>query len=150
NASVSGSGVLIYNAGSNGTYGAINLSGNGNISLTPAPTGTYAGMLFFQARDNARGLSLTGNGIVIPGGLIYAPSAGLTVSGNGQFQGTSIVDTLTLSGHTVFNQLTSSGHTVYTPAQVRSAYDVNALGLDGTGQTIAIVDAYATPNLYQT
>src|SRR5262249_46793849 len=62
NASVSGSGVMIFNAGSNyannraagGTFGSINLSGYGNISLTAATTGTYANVLIFQSRDNSR------------------------------------------------------------------------------------------------
>ncbi len=33
----------------------------------------------------------------------------------------------------------------YTPAQIRSAYGLDNLSLDGTGQTIAIVDAYDDP-----
>ncbi len=37
----------------------------------------------------------------------------------------------------------------YAPAQIRSAYGVNNLTLDGTGQTIAIVDAYDNPAIYQ-
>ena len=37
----------------------------------------------------------------------------------------------------------------YTPAQIRSAYGINDLALDGTGQTIAIVDAYDDPDIYQ-
>src|SRR5262249_35095788 len=64
NASVSGAGVMIYNAGSNfpaagGSFGGVTLSGNGNISLTPDTTGDYAGILIFQARDNTRALSLS-------------------------------------------------------------------------------------------
>ena len=45
--------------------------------------------------------------------------------------------------------MTSHGSTVYTPAQIRAAYGINNLALDGTGQTIAIVDAYDNPNIYQ-
>jgi uncharacterized repeat protein (TIGR01451 family) len=37
----------------------------------------------------------------------------------------------------------------YTPAQVRTAYGINNLALDGTGQTVAIVDAYDDPAIYQ-
>ena len=43
----------------------------------------------------------------------------------------------------------ASGGTVYTPAQIRTAYGINDLSLDGTGQTIAIVDAYDDPQIYQ-
>ncbi len=35
----------------------------------------------------------------------------------------------------------------YTPAQIRHAYGVDQLGIDGTGQTIAIVDAYDDPTI---
>ena len=37
----------------------------------------------------------------------------------------------------------------YTPAQIRTAYGINSLSLDGTGQTIAIVDAYDDPAIAQ-
>jgi YD repeat-containing protein/VCBS repeat-containing protein len=104
NASVSGAGVLLYNAGSNypgpgGSCGGLTLSGKGTINLTPAAAGTYAGLLIFQARDNPRALSLSGNGLLLHGSLIYAPAALLAVSGNGQLQATLIVNTLQLSGN---------------------------------------------------
>jgi len=35
----------------------------------------------------------------------------------------------------------------YTPAQVRSVYGVTASGMTGQGQTVAIVDAYASPSI---
>ncbi|HUA43805.1 MAG TPA: S53 family peptidase [Solirubrobacteraceae bacterium] len=35
----------------------------------------------------------------------------------------------------------------YTPQQVRGAYDVTASGMTGRGQTVAIVDAYASPTM---
>jgi subtilase family serine protease len=35
----------------------------------------------------------------------------------------------------------------YTPAQVRGAYGVTASGMTGKGQTVAIVDAYASPTM---
>ena len=42
-----------------------------------------------------------------------------------------------------------TGTVAYTPAQIRAAYGINALALDGTGQTIAIVDAYDDPSIFQ-
>ena len=39
----------------------------------------------------------------------------------------------------------TAGTVAYTPAQIRTAYGINNLSLDGTGQTIAIVDAYDDP-----
>lgn len=35
----------------------------------------------------------------------------------------------------------------YTPAQIRGAYGVAASGMTGAGQTVAIVDAYASPSI---
>jgi Ca2+-binding RTX toxin-like protein len=156
NGTVTGStsGVMIYNAGSNypnsgGSFGSINFSGNGTVSLTPLSTGTYAGNLIFQSRDNASALALTGNAINLPSGVVYAPAASVTLSGNVQLGGTVIANTLNITGQGTFNQLTSGGATVYTPAQVRTGYGVCNLALDGTGQTIAIVDAYHNPTIYQ-
>ena len=86
-------------------------------------------------------------------GTIYAPAAQLAESGNAPAQrGRSIVDTLTISGNGVANAVTlnsPSGTVAYTPAQIRAAYGINALALDGTGQTIAIVDAYDDPSIFQ-
>ena len=42
-----------------------------------------------------------------------------------------------------------TGTVAYSPAQIRAAYGISALALDGTGQTIAIVDAYDDPSIYQ-
>ena len=42
-----------------------------------------------------------------------------------------------------------AGTIAYTPAQIRAAYGISSLALDGTGQTIAIVDAYDDPSIYQ-
>lgn len=35
----------------------------------------------------------------------------------------------------------------YTPAQIRGAYGVTASGMTGRGQTVAVVDAYASPSI---
>ncbi len=42
-----------------------------------------------------------------------------------------------------------TGTVAYTPNQIRDAYGINNLSLDGTGQTIAIVDAYDDPSIFQ-
>jgi hypothetical protein len=163
---ITGTGVMIFNAGSGynlmtgadgGSMGAITLSGNGTIKLTPPSTGTYTGILIFQARDNAKALTLSGNAMQGVAGTIYAPAAQLSTSGNGQIGSTSnpvsiVVDTLSASGNAVADGLTlnaPSGTVAYTPAQIRAAYGISALSLDGTGQTIAIVDAYDDPNIFQ-
>ena len=154
NASITGSGVTIFNAGSKypttgGTYGSISLSGNGTYSLSPPTSGTYAGIVIFQPRDNAKALSLSGNASGMTG-TVYASAAQLSESGNAQLNASLVVDTLTISGDGVADGLTldsPSGTVAYSPAQVRAAYGLDNVSLDGTGQIIAIVDAYDDPNI---
>ena len=86
NASVTGSGVMIVNAGSNypgtgGTYGSISLGGTAAFNLSPATSGIYAGIVFFQPSDNTKAMTVTTNASGITG-TIYAPGAALTESGN--------------------------------------------------------------------
>ncbi len=156
NASVTGTGVTIYNTNSafpssGGTSGAITLSGNGTFKLTPATTGTYANLLFIQPAANTHVLTYSGNAMAGVSGTIYAPSAGLVESGDAQLNASIIVDTITLSGNAITNVATLSapdGAVAYSPAQVRSAYGVSSLTTDGSGQTIALVDAYDNPDIY--
>jgi len=156
NASVSGSGVMIVNAGSaypstGGTYGSITLSGNGSCKLSPPTTGTYAGIVIFQTRDNSKALTLSGNASGMTG-TVYAPAAPLAESGNAQLNAAIIANTVAISGNGIANTLTlasPSGTVAYTPAQIRAAYGISTLSLDGTGQTIAIVDAYDDPSIDQ-
>ncbi len=156
NASVSGSGVLIVNAGSNypctgGSYGGITLSGNGSYNLSPLSTGAYAGIVIYQTRDNSKALTLSGNASGMTG-TIYAPAAQVAESGNASLNAAIIADTMTISGNGVANTLTlssPSGTVAYSPAQIRAAYGISRLSLDGTGQTIAIVDAYDDPSIFQ-
>jgi subtilase family serine protease len=85
-------------------------------------------------------------------GTVYAPAAQLAESGNAQLNAAVIVDTMTVSGNGIANTLAlaaPSGTVAYTPTQIRAAYGISKLSLDGTGQTIAIVDAYDDPSIYQ-
>ena len=88
--SVTGSGVTIVNAGSDypstgGTYGSISLSGSGTYKLTPPTTGTYAGIVIFQTRDNTKAMTVSGAASGMTG-TIYAAAAALTISGSGAAQ----------------------------------------------------------------
>ncbi len=157
NANVKGmGGVLIYNAGTKypsagGTFGAINISGNGTMSLSALTTGPDAGFVIFQSRDNTQAMTLSGNEITGLTGAVYAPSAALTLSGNATLKVALVVNKMTVSGNAIFNNVSLSDPAgiAYSPAQIRIAYGVNSLSLDGTGQTIAIVDAYDNPGIYQ-
>ncbi len=163
-AAVTGTGVTVFNFGTayngttdGGTFGPITLSGSGSVRLTPPASGTYAGILIFQGRDNAKALTFSGAAMQGVTGMIYAPAAQLAESGSAQVGSASspismVVDTMTLSGAAIANSLSlsaSEGTVAYTPAQIRDAYGINALAQDGTGQTIAIVDAYDDPSIDQ-
>ncbi len=156
-ASVSGSGVMIYNAGSScpspgGSYGSINWSSTGTFKLSAPTSGTYAGILIFQSRDNAQTLSLSENGSASSAitGTIYATAAQLVDSGTTPITGSLIVNLLAVNtGATALDLDNPADGVAFGPAQVLSAYGMNTLGLDGTGETIAIVDAYDDPDIFQ-
>ncbi len=102
NSSITGSGVMIVNAGSlypfsGGTYGSITLSGNGTSSLSPMTRGPYAGIVFFQPSDNKKTMTVTANATGITG-TIYAPAAALSESGTGALNASLIVDRLEIEG----------------------------------------------------
>ena len=89
-------------------------------------------------------------------GTIYAPDAQLAESGNAQIgSGSNSVAAWSWTRYHLaampspIPPLVADGTTVYTPVQIRTAYGVNNVALDGTGQTIAIVDAYDYPLIYQ-
>jgi hypothetical protein len=155
NGSISGSGVLIVNAGSQypsagGTYGSVTLSGNGSYNLTPQNAGIYAGIVIWQSRDNGKAITISGNASGMTG-TIYAPAALMAESGNASLNAAIIADTMTISGNGVANALSltsPSGTAAYSPAQILATYGISGLG-DGSGQTIAIVDAYDDPGIYQ-
>jgi len=79
-----GNEVSIFNAGS-GTNN-INLGGQGQWTLTPPTTGTYAGISLFQSRNTASEettMILRGNGGAGVTGVIYAPTTEVRLTGNG-------------------------------------------------------------------
>jgi RHS repeat-associated protein len=99
---VTGSGVMIYNTGSNyvgfgSIFGGITLTGEGAISLTPASAGPYAGVVIYQSRDNSHDLNLSAPAaLALANSIVYAPAALLNVSGNAFLQNTLVVDRLHL------------------------------------------------------
>ena len=162
NASLTGSRVLIYNAGSNypdpgGAYSSISLSGSGAIALTPltleqaGDQPLLAGLIIFQARDNNKPMSISGNSSGMEG-TIYAPAAMLTLSGNAQSQGSLIVRRLNLTGN-AGSALTADGFVNNTDATggaiLAGAFFVyvdNSNGLVVSDELMRIQDAIGTVN----
>jgi hypothetical protein len=124
---VKGTGVLIYNAGSNypgsgGSFGSINLSNSAMLNISAATTGTYAGVAVFQSRDNMQALSVSNKAVInLQGGLLYAIKATLTVGTNAAVRRAPlIVDQLRLNGSGVIKN-TDSGAPSANEGQARRA-----------------------------
>ena len=103
-ARLTGSGVLIYNAGSSfpsggGAFGGIAISGSASATLSPASTGVYAGITLFQSRDNNHALSFSGAAQTGISGFVYAQTALVTLAGSAStLKMGMIVDRLNSSG----------------------------------------------------
>ncbi len=70
-------GVLFYFAG-----GSLTISGQSGATLTPLTSGTYQGILLFEARADSEALSLNGQSTASSlAGLVYAPGAAVGISG---------------------------------------------------------------------
>ncbi|MFT3879448.1 MAG: matrixin family metalloprotease [Gemmatales bacterium] len=111
NGIVNGTGVFFFNTGTDtvnntGTFGAISFSGNAQVNLSAPTSGTYAGILFYQHKNNTRALSMSGNGMLGTNGTIYAPTAQVVLSGNAQIQESMVVNTLTISGNGISTLVT--------------------------------------------
>jgi hypothetical protein len=136
-ASVIGSGVMIVNAGSRypstgGAYGNITLISNGTLNLTPATSGIYAAIVFFQPPDNTNTMTVTANATGIAG-MIYAPAAWLSESGNGALNASLIVDKLGIIGNGVVGAITliNTSHAValFDPTMPITSVGTNPLAL---------------------
>ena len=97
---ISGSGVTFY------TEGSSSVAGGSNLSLTAPTSGSYSGVLFFQARNDVNSLTVAGGSGTIVQGILYAPAAAVTLSGGstGAAMSLDIVsDTLTVTGNGTFS-----------------------------------------------
>jgi hypothetical protein len=150
-ASISGTGVTIYLAGSNfpsagGTFGAISLSSSGTVNLAAPTSGTYAGVLLFQARDNGLDVSLTSHAAVGLSGTIYAPKALLNLSGGGQLNAAAIVNQLRFTGNggsalSVEGSSPTTGTAGHLVAHNLYVYVANPQGSFSAGELARIHDA---------
>jgi hypothetical protein len=93
-----GEGVCLYSTG----LGAIQINGSGKVSLSPPTSGPYQGISIFQDRANSQNVSITASASTNVTGLVYAPSANVTLSvgaGGGTTGGAFICSTLTIAGN---------------------------------------------------
>jgi hypothetical protein len=139
--SITGSGVMIYNAGSSfpkagGSFGAITLSGNGKVNLTAPTTGPDAGDLIFQSRDNAKAISIAGNSSLRLSGAIYAPAAPLNSSSVIQGALPLVVNELVLSGN-ASTALTAAVGSAGAPLDVVAVSDMALAQWPPSGPSVA-------------
>lgn len=106
---LSASGVMFYftgvASGKKGivTYGTVNLTGNGTITISPPTSGTYQGVTFFQDRStpySAVSASINGTSTLNLTGTIYLPTIAFGMSGtSNNFANQIIADQITVSGN---------------------------------------------------
>jgi hypothetical protein len=95
NGNLTGSGVTFYTEGSN------TVTGNGSMSLAAPTSGDYSGVLFDQASTDSDAVRITGNGGDNLQGILYAPDAPVTLTGNGSLNVSLdiISDSMTVAGN---------------------------------------------------
>lgn len=100
---VSGEGVMLYTAN-----GAMSVSGDSRIELSPPAKGPYAGVSVFQERTANGSLAIAGNAeIVLADGTIYGATQHLAMSGSSRIEVTRILTrSVAMSGDT---RLVASG-----------------------------------------
>lgn len=79
--------------------GSVIVTNSGILALTPPKSGSYAGLVIFQDRDNDQGMTVSGGArLDAPDGTVYLPAASLTVSGSARSNAPFVVLRLSVSG----------------------------------------------------
>lgn len=91
NATVSGAGVTFYFAS-----GSLTMNGNAHANFVAPTTGTYTGILYYQAHGDSNQVILNGDSTSVWQGAIYVPSAQLTLNGGSNLAAYTILDVNTL------------------------------------------------------
>lgn len=110
NSVVTGTGVMIFNTGT----GAVSLSNNATVTMSAPTSGTYNGILIFQAAANTTAFTISNNGTFTLSGALYFPSASVTISNNGA--------AATDCSLVVAQRLILSNNAAFYPSRTCSAY----------------------------
>jgi hypothetical protein len=83
------------------TGGSTTISGNGNMNLSAPISGEYSGVLISQSASDSNAMSIAGNGGASVKGIISAPGAQVTLTGNGNLNVSLdlISDSLVIAGN---------------------------------------------------
>jgi len=116
---VSGTGgvtVVLGDSSGGGNCGNVSITGGGEIDMTAATSGTYAGILFFRhttCTSTGQAMAFTGNTNSTVVGAIYSPSKALNVTGGTSIAGSClqlIANTISFSGSgTIGSQCSGTG-----------------------------------------
>jgi Flp pilus assembly protein TadG len=103
NVTISGSGVTLD------LLGNTSLPGNVGLNLTAPTSGTYNGIVIFQPASNANALNLNGNSGSTFQGIVYAPGAAVSLTGNSgsSIYADFIAKSLNLVGNSTLNDYAS-------------------------------------------
>ena len=90
---VDGSEVFLYWSENGGVNDGFDIAGGATVTLSAPTTGAYAGILIYQDRNMAPGVThkLTGGSTMDLDGIIYTPSTNVEFSGGASANSSSIV-----------------------------------------------------------
>ena len=91
--------------------GGVTMAGGATANLSAPTSGTWQGILFFQARGDTTASTLVGGTSQSLAGTIYFPSAALTFTGGSNTNATNttiVADTLSLVGNSWINAAAST------------------------------------------
>jgi hypothetical protein len=93
-----------------GTFGSFTVKGGSTFKISPAATGTYAGVAIFEERDDTNALTFSGTATAnLQGGLLYAVKAKLSIeTGASLKHAPIIVNRLKMSGQSALTDLAGS------------------------------------------
>jgi hypothetical protein len=138
-----GNGWSTGGGGGGGGGGGTTITFIAIVTAVAPGAGTPTGSVTFYDNGSAVGtvtLNSVGKAKIFGSGIPSGDTITAIYSGDSDF--------LTSTSPDLINAVLGSG-VAYSPDQIRSTYGVNDLTLDGTGQTIGIVDAYDNPAIYQ-
>ena len=90
---VEGSELTLYWSENGGVNDGIDIAGGATVTLSAPTSGTYAGILMYQSRDTAPGVThkLTGGSTMDLDGIIYAPTTDVEFAGGAAADSSSIL-----------------------------------------------------------
>ena len=113
-ATLSGTGVTIFNTGQGSSPAGVKFTGGGEIHLSAPDAGTYKGILFYQdraMRDQPES-DFAGGSAMHLNGSVYIPNAGIRFAGGSDADFTAlVVRTVSFTGNSQFKPDPSGAHT---------------------------------------